>query len=192
MPSTAPADKLTSNLRVRSFDHDPGATTAVLLTAGESSAYQDMRDADCLLVVACASIVAGDGITLLEIVADDNTAFSSPTVIKAHAASATDAVGNFIVLEISDQDLQAVGEDGLRYATARLTNADATDEAIVTLIAGLKRLEIAGSALALGNQPIERDGVIAYPAHHFGLHFETVLETVAGELPGLLRILHDA
>jgi hypothetical protein len=117
------------------FDFDPGSSAAALLTATVSAAYQDMRDCDNLMVVAMTTIAAADGMQLVELVADDNTSFSSPTAVKAHAATVADAVGDYVVLEISDADLQALGEADARYVTFRGTMDDATDEAVITFIA---------------------------------------------------------
>lgn len=136
MPSTAPAEKLTSGLHVRMFDFDPGSSAAALLITTNATAWQDMRDTCNLLVGVMTTIAAADGMQLLEIVASTETSFTtSLTVIKAHAATVADAVGDQVYLEISESDLQAVGVDDLRYVTARCTFDDATDEAVVAFVA---------------------------------------------------------
>ena len=98
-----------------------------------------MRDACNLLVTVAPTVIGGNGVTLLEIVAATDAAMTTPVQIKATPAVQADANGDYVVLECTDADLQAVSTDDLRYAAARITMATGTDEAVVTYIAKPKR-----------------------------------------------------
>ncbi len=69
--STAPADRLTANLKVVPYDHDPAATTAVITSpdGGTTIRTLDMRDYKSFMAVAMTTIAAANGLQLLEIVA---------------------------------------------------------------------------------------------------------------------------
>jgi hypothetical protein len=141
MVSAAPAHKLSSELKVQCFDHDPAVDTAIMTSAdgGTTLKVQDMRDCDSLMVLVTSTVITDDGVTLLEIVAATDAAMTTPIVIKAHAATVNDAPADYSILECSDSDLQAAATAGLRYAAARITMGDALDEARVIYIAKLKR-----------------------------------------------------
>lgn len=150
--STAPADKIQSNFQIQSFDHDPGATTAQQVSAdgGTNGKVQDMRDVSSFMVLATPTVIGANGLTLLEIIAaaakDANDMLTTPVVVRAHAATVNDALGDYTILEISDQDLQELSTVDVRYASARLTMATATDEAVVIFIAKFKRPRLALTA----------------------------------------------
>ena len=143
MASAAPAHHLSATLQVQMFDHDPGRTDATITNAAGTTVAsikgQDMRDVSHLLVAAAPTVIGGNGLTLLEIVAATDTSFTTPVVIKASAAVVNDANGDYTVLECTAEDLQAVSTADLRYAAARLTMATGTDEAVVTYVAQSKR-----------------------------------------------------
>lgn len=137
--SAAPLAQMTAELNAALYDHDPGADTATLLGGG-TPIVVDMLGHSTLLVIAMTTISgAGQGIQLLEIVAATDAAITTPVVVRAHAATVADATGDYVVLEITDADLNVTGTDNLRYACARLTMDDATDEACVAYIAKPKR-----------------------------------------------------
>lgn len=140
MASAVASEKIGSGLKIRSFDHDPGATTAVLASpdGGTTIRYEDMRDLSVFGVLVKPNIVAAGGTTKVEIVASATTAFSSVVVIKDSGAVAADALDDNVFLECTDAEVVHLGET-LRYVAARITNATNTDEATVTYVGIPKR-----------------------------------------------------
>jgi hypothetical protein len=136
MPTAVAAQYIGSRMYIRSWDHDPGATTAVIAgpDGGTTKRVVDMSEFNHLMVVAKPNIVGGGGLTLLEIIGSAAAAMSSPVVVKAHATTAADALDDQVVLEITAAEATQL-DNTLRYFAARLTMATATDEATVTYIA---------------------------------------------------------
>lgn len=140
MASAVTTAKFSANAAVGMYDHDPGATSAVIVSAdgGTTKISADMRDYEEFMVVAMSSTLTGAGITKLEIVAaDDSTMATNLTVIKDSGVVAADAVGDYVVQECTAEEiaqLSAAGGYDLRYVAGRLTCANAADEAVVTYI----------------------------------------------------------
>lgn len=139
MASAVATQHVRSCLKFASFDHDPDATSATIVTpdAGTTLRYWDMRDLTHFAVLAMASTLTGNGITKLEIVASETTSFSSVTVIKDSGTVAADAVGDQVVEECSAEEIAHLGEAAglnLRYVAGRLTCQNSADEAVVTYI----------------------------------------------------------
>lgn len=133
MASAVSTEKIFANAKIAMYDHDPGATTAVIVSGdgGTTKRYVDGRDAENFAVVAMLSL--GSAITKLEIVASSDVAFTSPVVVKDSGAVAADAVGDYVALECTAAEVAPLGTD-LRYLAGRLTQTTATDEAVVTYI----------------------------------------------------------
>jgi len=132
-------EKFFANAKVEMFDHDPDGTSAAVVTpdAGTTERYVDLRDYKGFAVAAMSSTLTGNGVTLLEIVAADDTSGTNVTVIKSSGTVAADAVGDYVVEECSAEEIahlsEASGYD-LRYVAARITVANAADEAVVAYI----------------------------------------------------------
>lgn len=140
MASAVSASKIGSSIYVKSYDHDPGATSATLAgpDGGTTIRYLDMKDYEYAAVVVKPNIVAAGGTTKVELVAAETAAFSSVTVVKDSGTVAADALDDNVFLECTASELVQLGAS-LRYLAARVTNATATDEATVTYIAIPKR-----------------------------------------------------
>lgn len=139
MASALSTEYLGSRLKIRSYDHDPGATSAVLCSpdGGTTIRYEDMKELRKFSVLAAPAIVGGNGVTKVEIVASATTAFSSVTVIKDSGAVQADALDDFVFLECTAEEIAHLGAAAgveLRYVAARLTNATGTDEVKVIYI----------------------------------------------------------
>jgi len=65
------------------------------------------------------------------------------TVIKTSGAVVADALDDFVVLECSAEEISQLG-NGLRYAAARITMANAADEAKVVYIGYAPKTKTAG------------------------------------------------
>lgn len=143
MPSAVATQKIASRLFLKSYDHDPGATTAIVTSAdgGTTKIVLDLKDYRHFGVMAKPNIVGGSGITLLEIIASAASDMSSPVVVVAHAATVGDALADNIWLECTDNEVAQLGNT-YRYVAARLTMATATDEATVTYV-GVPKVEAA-------------------------------------------------
>jgi hypothetical protein len=139
MASPQASEKLFANQVIQMWDHDPDGTSAAVVTpdAGTTERWVDMRDAESFAVLAMSSTLTGAGITLLEIVAADDTAGTNITVIKTSGAVVADAVGDYVVEECTASEVRQESEDAgatLRYVAGRITVANSADEAVVTYI----------------------------------------------------------
>lgn len=148
MASPQASNVLFGKIPLALYDHDPGSTDATLCSpdGGTTIRYVDMRDYLAFGVAAMASTLTGNGITKLEIVASATAAFSAVTVIKDSDTVAADAVGDYVVLECTAEEIAQEGSDAgveLRYAAARLTCQNAADEAVVAYI-GIPRFAYSG------------------------------------------------
>lgn len=147
MASALDSQKIGSSLIVRSYDHDPGATSAVVTSAdgGTTKILWDAKEICDFMVIAKPNIVGGNGITKLEIVAfidGDSTGAGTAYVIKDSGAVVADALDDNVVEECTVGEIAQIGTDNgvsLRYVGARLTMATNTDEATVTYVGTPKR-----------------------------------------------------
>lgn len=133
-----------ARLFLKSYDHDPGATTAVLASpdGGTTIRYLDMRDYEHFGVMVRPTIVGGSGITLVEIVASAAVSFSSVVQVKTSGTVAGDSLNDVVFVECSAEEVaQLATDDGVayRYVAARITTSTNTDEANVTYLALPKR-----------------------------------------------------
>lgn len=137
MASAISSEKLFSAQKIEMFDHDPGATSATLVSGFGTSGYASLKDYGGFAVVAMSSALTGAGISKLEIVAADDTSGTNVTVIKDSGAVVCDAVGDYVVEECTAEEiaqLSAASGYSLQYVGARITVANAADEAVVTCI----------------------------------------------------------
>lgn len=116
------------------LDVDADYSTAAVVT----SSVKDMRDYSGYVVIAMVSALTGSGMTLLEIVgASNSTGTTDVTSIKTSGAVVGDAVGDYVVLECTAEELAhagAVAGADLRYAAVRLTLQNANDEVVACII----------------------------------------------------------
>lgn len=150
MASSLSTEKLFSELLIQPWDHDPDSTNATIVTpdAGTTKRVVDMRDYLHFGVVAMTSRLTGSGITKLEIIAcDSSDGTGNVTVVKDSGTVAADAVGDYVALECSAEEIKQLSEAAgatLRYVAARLTMQNAADEAVVTYVRGCSRWERSG------------------------------------------------
>lgn len=127
------------------YDHDPGASTAVLVSAdgGTTKNFVDMRDYEQFVVLAMVTVGTG-GITTVAIVAAEDTAGTNQqTIVTVGGALDADALGDYIIAECTAEQIAAVGAAAgynLRYVSALITCGNNGDEALVGFIrTGAKR-----------------------------------------------------
>uniref|UniRef100_A0A6M3L7Y8 Uncharacterized protein n=1 Tax=viral metagenome TaxID=1070528 RepID=A0A6M3L7Y8_9ZZZZ len=150
MASALNTEKIFSKIAIAMYDHDPGATTAIICSGdgGTTKNYVDMLSYGRFGVEAMLSVIgSSSGMTLLEIVACAATNFSSVVVVKTTGTIAADAVGDYAVLECTAEEIAQLATDNsaaLRYAAARITCSNAGDECVVTYILAEPRFAYSG------------------------------------------------
>ena len=144
MATAVTSQKIASNLAIESYDHDPGATTAVVTSpdGGTTPRWVPLENYYAFGVQARPTVVGGNGIKLLEIVAATDSSGTNVTVVVAHAASVTDNLNEYVWLETTAIQVNEVGKAAgynFTHVAARLTMATGTDEANVTYVRALPR-----------------------------------------------------
>jgi hypothetical protein len=93
MASALSTLKWLANVLIQLWDHDPGATTAKLVSpdGGTTIRYLDMGLYSRFAVAAYPTVIGGGGLTKLEIVASSDAAFTAPVVVKDSGVIAADA-----------------------------------------------------------------------------------------------------
>src|SRR5688500_10071896 len=93
MASAQTTERIASRLVVQMWDHDPGATTAIVVSAdgGTTPKYIDMKDHEYFGLMVMPTVVAAGGTTKVEIIASAATNMGTPTVVKGSGTVAADA-----------------------------------------------------------------------------------------------------
>ena len=141
MASPQASDKLFANMAMYAFDHDP-ANSTVATDIG----WVDMRDYENFAVLLFTSVLGGSGPTVFTILANaESDGGGTDVTIKSHAVgSAPNAVGDFLVLECTAEEIAQeaadAGVENVRYVSAKVTCQHTGDEAVVVYVrAGAKR-----------------------------------------------------
>lgn len=111
-------------------------------TSATEIAWVDMRDYEGIVIAIMATALTGVGTDVFKIVANAGSAGADTDVtIVSHAiGSAPDATGDWIHLECSAEQIGAantattISEGGLRYVTANVEAANASDDAAIVYI----------------------------------------------------------
>jgi len=139
MASALALAKLFANAMIRMFDHDAtDSSVASIATNGTDTYYQDMRNFEGFAVIVGNQALTGAGVTKVEIVACEDESATGLQVIKDSGTVAADALKDYVALECSAEEIADIGRaagKALRYAAARITCANAADEAKVVYIA---------------------------------------------------------
>lgn len=120
------SEKLKSELAVTQYDHDPDGTGAV------DVAWVDMRDYESIMI-GFFRTVGTSNLTLKLIANSQSNGGGTDVEIKAYSGSEPNAVGDYVWLEATAEEIGTAGAD-LRYVSANVTLATGTDEAVVTYI----------------------------------------------------------
>ncbi len=135
--SRTDSDKLTSCLAVTQYDFDPNGTDAVDI------GWVDMRDFDCFMAMFFRTVGTSALDTFSIIANSESDGSGTDATILAHAVgSEPDAVGDTLVLEISQDQLreaETTATGRLRYVSVSAEFATGTDEGVVTYIRHGKR-----------------------------------------------------
>lgn len=145
MPSNVSSETIGSRIFAQAYDHDPGATSAIITSpdGGTTIRTLDLKDYSNFAVQARPTVVGGNGITKLEILASAASTMSSPVVVKDSGAIQADSLNDTVFLECTAEEVVQLGES-LRYVAARLTMATSTDEANVTYLSTQPRFPRSG------------------------------------------------
>jgi hypothetical protein len=145
MASAVTSERFTARNCCHNYDHDPGATTAVLASpdGGTTPWSLDMALYGEFICGVRGTIIGGGGVTKVEIVAaDDSTLATHLTVIKDSGTVAADSLNDNVWLSCLASEIEQLSQAAgykLRYVGVRITMATNTDEANVTFIGASPR-----------------------------------------------------
>lgn len=137
MTSAVATQKLGSRAFRVMYDHDPGGTSATIVSpdGGTTIRTLDLRDYHRFGVLAMISVLGtGGAITKVEIIASAATDMSNAEVIKDSGTVDADAIGDQVFLECSAAEVSKIGAGAgkdLRYVAGRITMDAADAEAVV-------------------------------------------------------------
>lgn len=148
MASAVTTAHFTANNAVAVYDHDPGATSALITSpdGGTTKRYEDMSTYEEFTGIVMATI-ATTGPTLVEIVAATDTAGTNATAVVSSGTVAADAVGDYIVVSCSAAQVREVGDAAgyaLRYVGVRITCGNSGDECAVVYIRSKPKFPASG------------------------------------------------
>lgn len=133
MASSVSSEKLFSKAAISMVDADADYTTAAAVAGN----WLDLRDYECYAALVKAQALTGAGLTLVEIVAADDTSGTNITQVKTSGAVVADAIDDYVALECTAAEIAELSANGglnLRYVNVRLTADNAADEFAVTNI----------------------------------------------------------
>lgn len=135
MASTLATDKFSSTHYMRMYRLDPDVDTAV------EAARLDLSPFDWFAVGYVKSIGTGN-LDTFTLNAHDAASGGTPVVVKTNTAD-PDAEDDFCFLELTKEELASLGTN-LRWVSATIELATATDEATIVYVAGSARWPRAG------------------------------------------------
>lgn len=138
MASAVTVVDLFANAAMVTYDHDPNGTTALITSpdGGTTKRYVAMKDYEGFAGLVMATIATG-GPTLVDIVAATDSAGTNVTTIVSSGTVAADAVGDFVAIECSAEQIKECGDTAgvqFTHVGVRITCANAGDECAVTYI----------------------------------------------------------
>ena len=139
MASSVATDRLACRRKIEMWDHDPGGTSALITTpdGGTTKRYVAMAGYGSFQGLCYTSVLAGNGPTLVEIVAAEDAAGTNVTQIKTSGTVAADAVGDWVMLECTAEEINHVGKAAgydFTHVGVRITCQNVGDEACVVYI----------------------------------------------------------
>lgn len=136
IPSAVESNKQFATHAYELLKHDPDALTSIVSPDGGATLQvRDMKDFREFAAGVIPTAIGANGISLLEIVACENPdGTGNVTQIKVSEALAADDDEDQAFLEVLAEEIAQINSENdlnLRYAGARITTDDATDEATV-------------------------------------------------------------
>ncbi len=139
MASAVTVSKLFSNASIKLYDHDPGATSAVVVSGdgGTTKNYLAMANYESFVVVAMNSVsTSSSGPTLVEIIAATNSSGTNATAIVTSGTVASTNVGDNVCVECTAEQIKEVGAAAgyaFTHVTGRITCSNSGDECVVLM-----------------------------------------------------------
>lgn len=145
MVTALATEKLFSNACIESFIHMPaaGATEQSVKAGTTTATWKAMRDYEGFAVIAVQSVLGGSGMIELSIYAAEDDTPTNATEIKTTGVVACDAIGDYVVLEVTMDEVNQIGKAAgydFTHVTAYIDSQHNDDEQAVTYIRyGAKR-----------------------------------------------------
>lgn len=138
MASAVTTSKLFANAAIITYDHDPGASTALITSpdGGTTKRYVSIKDYEGFAGIVMATI-ATTGPTLVDIVGAEDSSGTNVTTVVSSGTVAADAVGDVVVVEATADQFREVGAAAgynFTHAGVRITCGNSGDECAVTYI----------------------------------------------------------
>lgn len=137
MASAVSVVDLFANAAINMYDHDPGATTAMLATTnGTTQRWVPIADFHGFAGIVMATI-ATTGPTDIGIVAATDASGTDKTTVVSTGTIAADAVGDVAVIECSAAQIKEVGDAAgkvFTHVSVGITCGNSGDECAVTFI----------------------------------------------------------
>lgn len=155
MATAVTTNKIASVMALKLFDHDPGASSAVVVSGdgGTTKNYLAMRDYEGFCVLAMNSVsTSSSGPTLVEILGATDSSGTNATVIVTSGTVASVTVGDNIFVECTAEQINEVGKAAgynFTHVTGRITCSNSGDECVVLM--GRFRSKFPQSGLTANN-----------------------------------------
>ena len=139
MATAVTANKIFANCALKNFDHDPGATSAKIVSGdgGTTKNYLSMVNYENFVLVVMNSLsTAASGPTLVEIIAAEDSAGTNATAVVTSGTVASVTVGDNVVVECTAEQIKEVGVAAgynFTHVTGRITCSNAGDECVVLM-----------------------------------------------------------
>lgn len=141
MVTAVATEKFFANNMMEGFIHMPAdAATDQSVKAGTTTTtWRAMRDYEGFAVMATQGVLGGSGIEELSIYAATSSAGANATAIKITTGHLGNAIGDFVVLEVSAEDIEFVGQAlgtplNFTHVVAYIESHHNDDETSVTYI----------------------------------------------------------
>lgn len=145
MATAVTSQKIGSTMSLKLYDHDPGATTAVVVSGdgGTTKNYLPMANFEWFFIEVMNSVsAASSGPTLVEIIAAEDSTGTNATAILTSGTIASTAVGDNVFLEVTAaqiKEVAAANSKNFTHVTGRITCSNAGDECVVLMGRGSPR-----------------------------------------------------
>ena len=139
MATGVTSNKIFSNHAIKLFDHDPGASSAVVVSGdgGTTKNYLSCFGYENFSVDAMNSVsTSSSGPTLVEIIAATDSSGTNATAIITSGTVASVTVGDNIHVECTAEQINEVGKAAslnFTHFTGRITCSNSGDECVVLL-----------------------------------------------------------
>ncbi len=155
MASAVTTSKVFGKCALKLYDHDPGASSAVVVSkdGGTTKNYLAMKDYENFVLIAMNSVATStSGPTLVEIIAAEDSTGTNATAIVTSGTVASQTVGDNVCVECTAAQIKEVGAAAgynFTHVTGRITCSNSGDECVVLM--GRFNPKFPASALTVNN-----------------------------------------